>query len=75
MKKVINRKTYNTETSKLIDKKTYGYFGDPAGYEESLYETRTGNFFLCGIGGIDSKYAEETVVPLSGGDAEKWQAE
>ena len=24
---------------RLVEKRTYGYFGDPAGYEESLYVT------------------------------------
>ena len=39
MKKIICKKEYNTESATLIKKFTYGYFGDPAGYEESLYQT------------------------------------
>ena len=37
MKKIICKREYDTETSELIKKNTVGTFGDPAGYEESLY--------------------------------------
>ena len=36
MKKIICKKEYDTETATLVKKYTYGYFGDPAGYEESM---------------------------------------
>ena len=42
MKKIICKKEYNTETATLIKKYTCGYFGDPAGYEETLYQTPQG---------------------------------
>ena len=44
MKKVICKVEYNTENSELILKKTFGEFGDPAGYEESLYKTADGKY-------------------------------
>ena len=37
MKKVICKVTYDTDCAELIKKNTSGEFGDPAGYEESLY--------------------------------------
>ena len=39
MKKVICKKTYDTETATLIKAYSYGQLGDPAGYEEDLYQT------------------------------------
>ena len=34
MKKIICKKEYDTETATLIKKCSYGFYGDPAGYEE-----------------------------------------
>ena len=65
MKKLINKKTYNTETAEEISRKASGGFGDPAGYEEILYKTAKGEHFLYGVGGGESKYAEETIIPLT----------
>ena len=42
MKKIICKKEYDTETSTLIKKYTSGNLGDPAGYEECLYQTPAG---------------------------------
>ena len=39
MKKIICKREYDTETATLIKKHTVGEFGDPAGYEETLYQT------------------------------------
>ncbi len=73
MKKVICNKEYNTETATLIKKNTYGNFGDSDGYEESLYVTESGNYFLYTNGGADSKYAKEDIKRLSKKSAEAWQ--
>ena len=35
MKKIISKREYDTAKSELIEKRTFGAFGDPAGYEES----------------------------------------
>lgn len=69
MKKTINRKVYNTETASLIKTNTVSYFGDPAGYEESLYQTKKGDYFVYGIGGTESKYPEETIVAITADEA------
>ncbi|MBE5763581.1 MAG: hypothetical protein E7338_05105 [Clostridiales bacterium] len=45
---------------RLVEKRTYGYFGDPAGYEESLYVTNDGTEVLYTNGGKDSKYSKES---------------
>ena len=56
MKKIISKREYDTETSTLIEKRTSGVFGDPAGYEETLYQTEKGYYFLYVNGGAESKY-------------------
>ncbi len=73
MKKIICNVEYDTEASELIQKKTSGVFGDPAGYEESLYKTAAGKYFLYGFGGPDSQYKEETIKRLSPAKAKEWQ--
>ena len=65
MKKVICKIEYDTDASELIQKKVFGVFGDPKGYEESLYKTKDGKFFLYGFGGSESPYTEETITRLA----------
>lgn len=74
MKKVICKVEYDTATAELIKKNTFGEFGDPAGYEESLYKTADGKFFLYVNGGEESPYTEETIKRMSAAKAEEWLA-
>ncbi|MBQ6173843.1 MAG: hypothetical protein IKS31_00025 [Clostridia bacterium] len=74
MKKVICKVEYDTENAELIAKKTEGAFGDPAGYEECLFKTNDGKFFLYGNGGAESVYAEETIKRMSAAKADEWVA-
>ena len=73
MKKVICKIEYDTETAELVGKKTFGAFGDAAGYEESLMKTPDGKFFLYGVGGPESPYAKETITRLAAAKVEAWQ--
>jgi hypothetical protein len=73
MKKTICKVEYDTEAAELIQKKTSGAFGDPAGYEECLYKTQDGKFFLYGFGGPESEYKEETIKRMSAASAKAWQ--
>ena len=75
MKKIICKVEYDTEASELVAKYTNGYFGDPAGYEESLYVTATGKYFLYVNGGEESPYAKEDIKRVSAAKAEEWKAE
>ena len=75
MKKIICKVEYDTEASTLVAKYTEGQFGDPAGYEETLYVTETGNYFLYVNGGADSKYPTEDIKRMSAKVAEAWIAE
>ena len=72
MKKVICKVEYDTETSELLAKKTFGKFGDADGYEESLYKTADGKFFLYVNGGAESIYAEENIKRMSAAKANEW---
>ena len=60
MKKIICKKEYDTENATLIKKHTYSYYGDPAGYEETLYQTPGGLYFLYVAGGEASQYPRRT---------------
>ena len=74
MKKIICKVEYDTEASTLVAKYTSGCFGDPAGYEESLYVTEGGKYFLYVNGGADSIYPEENIKRLAAAKADEWKA-
>ena len=75
MKKIICKVEYDTETSTEVAKFVSGEFGDPAGYEETLYVTATGKYFLYLNGGEDSIHAKEDIKRMSAAKAEEWKAE
>jgi hypothetical protein len=74
---------YNTETAKVLGmgKSDCGQT-DICWFEEHLYKKKTGEFFLAGKGGADSKYAIEvqinqysggrSIMPISEEQAKKW---
>ena len=74
MKKVICKVEYDTENAELLKKRTFGSFGDPAGYEETLYKTEKGYFFLYVNGGEESPYTKEDIKCMSAKKAEEWLA-
>ena len=73
MKKVIGKVEYNTDTAALIAKYTESHIGDPAGFEESLYQMEDGKLFLYVNGGEDSPYTEENIKRISKAKAEEWK--
>ncbi len=75
MKKIICKVEYDTEASTLVAKFSEGEFGDPAGYEESLYVTEGGKYFLYVNGGEESVHAKEDIKRMSAAKAEEWKAE
>lgn len=82
MDKRINGKMYNTDTAKMLVRIDSGHSPtDFAYWEESLYRTKTGNFFLYGWGHGNSRYGEwhgnsggdgEKIMPMTPEEAEKW---
>ena len=85
MKKVINRKVYDTTKATQVgwwcndlDQTDFNYL------EETLYRKRTGEYFLFGFGGGLTQYAElyngastsgTKIVPLSYEEARTWAEE
>ena len=81
MKKIINGSKYDTETAKMIAVNSYGQVGDFSHWEEELYKTKSGKFFLYGEGGANSKYGvwegnegrgDEKIMPMSVDEAKTW---
>ena len=75
MKKIICKKEYNTENATVVKKVTSGFYGDPKGYEETLYQTPDGAYFLYTNGGAESPYPSEGIKRLSKKAAEEWLAQ
>ena len=75
MKKIICGTEYDTAASTIVKKVTNGYFGDPCGYEETLYVTADGYYFLYTNGGADSAYPTEGIKRMSKAAADAWLAE
>jgi len=74
MKKTICKKEYDTETATIIKKCVFSYFGDPAGYEEILYQTPEGLYFVYGHGGENSSYPNEDIQRLAKTKVKEWLA-
>lgn len=82
MKKIIDGKMYNTETATNKGEWNNGiYSNDFRNCSETLYQKKTGEFFLHGSGGAMSKYAEtfgnntcgmSVIIPLSEVEAQNW---
>ncbi len=72
MKKIICKKEYDTEVSTFIAKRTFGFYGDPAGYEEVLFQTPGGLYFLYVHGGEASPYPDEDILRLAKTKVKAW---
>lgn len=75
MKKIICKCEYDTEKSVVIKKFTSGSFGDSQGYEETLYQTTEGKYFIYVNGGADSIYPKEDIKRIAKNKTEEWIAE
>ena len=72
MVKVIRGKTFDTAASTIVRKHTFGAFGDPAGFETTLYLSPDGNYFLYTFGGANSSYSKEKITPFSKKQAQEF---
>ena len=68
----IGKVFYDRNKSTIVNKKTFGNYGDDFGYEETLYVTNKGNYYLYTNGGITSPYKKEKIKPLSKINAQKY---
>ena len=85
MKKIINRKMYNTDTAEQIAEYSFSIPGNFHYLQEILYRKSNGEYFLYGEGGAASRYREqvdqnswssgETIIPFSDEDAKSWLEE
>ncbi len=60
---------------KLLGHKYSGHFGDPAGYEEILFETAESSYVLLGQGGYHSIHQGVNLRQLTKAKAHKWLVE
>ena len=74
MQKTICKKLYDTETATLIKAYSFGYLGDPNGYEEDLYQTPEGLYFLHVGGGEASIYPTEDILRMAKTKVKEWLA-
>ena len=63
---------YDTDNADVIKRYTYGSFGDPAGYEECLFQTPSGLYFLYVRGGETSPYPTEDILRLAKTKVNEW---
>ena len=86
MKKVINGKVYDTTTAKRLGEyEPSPYTSDFHWYCETLYQKKTGEFFLHGEGNAASKYSRscgqnewcgsEKILPMTYAEAQSWAEE
>ena len=75
MKKTICKREYDTECATQIKRFTYSFFGDSNGYEEVLYQTPEGLYFLHVKGGETSPYPQEDILRLAKVKVENWITE
>ena len=74
MKKIIAGKLYDTDASTIVKKNTFGFFGDADGYEETLYVTNEGYYFLYVNGGEESIHPIEKISRMSKKSADEFLA-
>lgn len=86
MKKIINQKRYDTDTAKEMGSWENNYLmNDFHWFRETLYQKKTGEFFVHGQGNAASRYAErvgasgwtgsEKLVPMTWDEAREWAEE
>lgn len=72
MRKEIDGVVYDTQNSTIDKKFTYGVPGDPCGFEETLYITNDGKYFVYTYGGQNSKYPSENIFTINHADVKNW---
>lgn len=85
MKKVIGGSVYNTDTARKVGQWDNGKLDGPEWGRETLYQTKSGRYFLRFAGGPDSEHAEVAadgqrsrgvrLQPISPSDAAAWAAD
>ena len=82
MRKIVNGLLYDTQTAEEIESVSYSNPTDFNHYEEALYKTKGGRYFLAGEGNARSKYGQSVdqntwgpgsrIIPLEAAEALEW---
>lgn len=72
MIKTTKTKVFDTETATVIKKVTHGYWGDPAGYEATLYQTPEGDYFIYTNGGEKSPFPKGNICGYTKANAKRF---
>lgn len=82
MKKIINKKMYNTESAECVGSDSFSNQRDFHYWSEELYRKSSGEFFLYGEGGPLSSYRKEVdmnewsggwdIIPMTDEEARDW---
>ncbi len=82
MKRIIEKKVYNTETATMVATTSFGYSNGFSSFTETLYRTAKENYFLQYRGGPLSKYGvnegregtrgDSGIIVLSDDQAFEW---
>jgi hypothetical protein len=85
MQRIVQGRRYNTETATHIGGAAGGFPGDFERYDEDLYRTPNGRYFLAGKGGPKTRWRQpvdgggwsdgEGIIPLSQHEALLWAEE
>ena len=68
----ISKTQYSLKESEKIGGYIHGEYGDPRGFEETLYQSKNGEYFIVGKGGMESRYKGENIISISNEDANQW---
>lgn len=72
MVKKTKTKVFDTDTATVVKKVTSGAYGDPAGYEQTLYQTPEGDYFFYTYGGAETAYSTEKITSVCKAKALEW---
>ena len=85
MKKIIDGASYDTDKAEMLGNDSYSNRRDFNHWDETLYRSKSGKYFLYGFGGPMSRYAESTgqnewsggekIIPLLRKSAMEWAEE
>lgn len=70
MVKIINGKRYNTKTATEVAERSHGNASDFQHFQESLYLSPNGQWFVAGEGGAMSHYSVSAGQNCSGGGSD-----
>ncbi len=71
MRKISGKQILDTQTDAILKKTTVGSYGDPTGYEETLFLSDGGVYYIYTSGGEESPYPAASLKKISKKKAEE----